>query len=178
MSFHPVQTLTPETPPGALDGVVVGVEGDTEAVAYGTRLAERIGATPIRLSADEKVRYHAAAVLASNGLVALAGVAQDVLATAGIAPDVAQRLLRPLFAQTADNVGQADPAHVLTGPVVRGDCGTVSEHRKALEANIPRVRPLYDRLSEEMVRLAEQNGRLPPEAAAALRRLWCSKPDT
>jgi predicted short-subunit dehydrogenase-like oxidoreductase (DUF2520 family) len=174
LSFHPVQTITRTSPPDVLEGIVVGVEGDPEAAAYGTWLATRLGATPVRLSADEKVRYHAAAVLASNGLVALAAAAHDVLSSVGLSQDTARQMLGPLIVQTAANLRTDAPAAVLTGPVVRGDAGTISAHRNALQDNIPHTCPLYDVLSDTMARLAAQSGRLTASQARQLRRLWGS----
>lgn len=173
-SFHPMQTLTPESSPHVLQDIVVGIEGDSLAVDYGEQLARRVGAIPVRLSTDEKVRYHAAAVLASNGLVALMGAATEMLETAGIDSDTARRMLTPLLQQTVANLSTDAPERVLTGPAVRGDVGTIHAHLQAVDAHGPALRPLYVALSNQMLRLAASADRLPQAQRDAVRAVWAS----
>jgi len=171
LSFHPLQTFTPGTPPEAFEDVVVAVEGGDEAVLAGKGLAQRLGARPLVLSAAAKARYHCAAALASNGLVALMGVVQEILSTAGV-DEEAPALLASLVEQTWANLKEDPPEGVLTGPVARGDRDTVAAHLSALREDTPHLVPLYAALSTEMVRLAVRSGRLEEASAEAmLRRL-------
>lgn len=167
MSFHPLQTFTPESPPSVFEGIYVGIEGDALAVAWGRQLAEVLGATPVVIKAAAKTRYHLAASMASNGLVALMGVVEEVVASAGIeaAPGA---LVRPLVEQTWRNLQGGRPHEVLTGPVSRGDEDTVTAHAEALIAHARHLLPVYAALSTEMVRLAVRGGQLDPDRAEAL----------
>jgi predicted short-subunit dehydrogenase-like oxidoreductase (DUF2520 family) len=169
-SFHPLQTFAPGTGPAAFDDIAVAVEGNEEAVRAGTGLARRLGARPVVLSAADKARYHCAAALASNGLVALMGVVQEILGAAGVEGE-ATALVAPLVEQTWANLKAGAPEGVLTGPLVRDDRETVSAHLDALEAETPHLVPLYAALSTEMARLAVRSGRLEGEAAEAMLRL-------
>lgn len=168
-SAHPLQTFAPGTGPEAFEDIVVAVEGGEEAVLAGTGLARRLGARPVVLSAAEKARYHCAAVLASNGLVALMGVVQEILSSAGVEGEAAA-LMAPLVEQTWANLKAGAPEGVLTGPVVRGDRETVAAHLDALRAEMPHLVPLYAALSTEMTRLAVRGGQLEGSTAEAVLR--------
>lgn len=169
MSVHPMQTFTPETSPEALKGIVVGVEGEDRAVDVGVALAEALGARPVRLTPDEKARYHCAGVLASNGLVALMGVVEEVMGADDESfPDRGADLIGPLVEQTWSNLKRDRPENVLTGPVMRGDLDTVQAHLEALRDETPHLIPVYTALSTEMVRLAVRGGHLSADRAETL----------
>lgn len=171
MSFHPMQTFAPDTPPEAFEDTVVGLEGDERALAAGETLARALGAQPVRLTSEEKVRYHCAAALASNGLVALMGVVEEVF---GVSQDQLEApaspldLVGPLVEQTWKNLQDGSPEGVLTGPVQRGDEDTLRAHLDALAAETPHLVPLYTALSTEMVRIAVRGGDLSPTEAEEL----------
>lgn len=174
LSFHPLQTVPPNTPPEALTDIVIGVEGPPPAVAAGKALARTLGARPLVLSAAQKARYHCAAALASNGLVALMGVVQELLAGIGdeeTPAEAAVDAVAPLVDQTWDNLKEAAPERVLTGPVARGDRDTVAAHLDALADETPHLAPLYAALSTEMIRLAVRGGQLGADEAEALGTL-------
>lgn len=171
LSFHPLQTFAPETPPDAFEGIVVGLEGDDRAVAAGETLARALGARPVRLTAGDKVRYHCAAALASNGLVALMAVVEEVFAAAEgeNGPRAAPtELVGPLVEQTWANLERGSPEGALTGPVARGDEDTVRAHLDTLADATPHLVPLYVALSTEMVRIAVRGGTLSADQAEAL----------
>lgn len=154
-SWHPLQTLVaPEGEPEALTGAPAAVEGDPRAVAAARMLAERCGMSPIiEVPSDAKVAYHAAAVLAGNSLVVLADLAGRLVAEQGIPGGAG--LFQPLMARTLANLAVSDPSSALTGPVRRGDAGTIAVHLNALKGE---TRELYRLLALEAVRLAEIAG--------------------
>jgi predicted short-subunit dehydrogenase-like oxidoreductase (DUF2520 family) len=171
MSFHPMQTFTPDTPPKAFEDIVVGLEGDERAVGVGETLARALGARPVRLTAGEKVRYHCAAALASNGLVALMGAVEEVFGTSQETLEGASSsvdFVRPLVEQTWGNLEEGSPEGALTGPVQRGDEETLRAHLDALMAETPHLVPLYAALSTEMVRIAVRSGDLSSTGAEEL----------
>lgn len=173
LSFHPLQTFAPGTPPEAFDDIAIGVEGDTEGVEAGRALAEALGARPVVLTARGKALYHCAAALASNGLVALMAVVEELLAAAevdGEDPSVAD-LMGPLVRQTWANLEEAPPEGVLTGPVARGDADTVGAHLDALRTEAPHLLPLYAALSTEMTRVAVRGGQVDGDTAEALLQM-------
>lgn len=172
-SFHPLQAFAPDAPPDAFEDVVVGIEGNPDAVSAGTALARGLGAQPVTLTARDKALYHCAAALASNGLVALMAVVEEVLAAADLDKDdhSATDLMGPLVEQTWTNLASGPPERVLTGPVARGDEATVDAHLEALQADAPQLVPLYAALSTEMARTAVRGGQLDPDTADTLLHL-------
>lgn len=172
LSFHPLQTFTAGTAPEAFQDIVVGVEGAPAAVAAGKALARTLGARPVVLTAQGKALYHCAAALAANGLVALMGVVEEVLAAAdGLDDASAATLMAPLVEQTWANLKAGSPEGALTGPVARGDADTIEAHLEALRDEAPHLLPLYAALSTEMTRLAVRGGQLDGDTAEALLQL-------
>ncbi len=161
-SFHPLQTIAdPVTAPARLLGAYAGIEGDSRALAEGEWLALMLGMHPIRLAAEAKPAYHAAAVFAANFLVALAAVAERLARDAGVPSEDAARLYLPLLRGAASNL-DTGAAAALTGPIVRGDLETIRAHLAALQAE---DRELYRRLALATLPVARQAG-LSGEVAA------------
>ena len=171
LAFHPLQTLPPGADGDALDGTYVGLEGGPRAVAAGIELAAGLGLRYLVTDAADRSRYHLAASVASNFLVTLVGLAQEVLASIGLDRAEAVALLEPLLRGTLDNLADGSPEDALTGPVARGDLETLRAHGLALRAHLPQMVPVYAALSVETVRLAVRSGRLSPDRAEAVLAL-------
>ena len=103
--------------------------------------------------------------MASNLLVTLMGMVQEVLASIDIDRREAMAILGPLLQGTLDNLTASSPEEALTGPVARGDIGTLRAHGLALRKDLPHLVPAYAALSVETVRLAVRAGTLPPGKA-------------
>lgn len=146
-SLHPLQTV----PDGETDlvGCPAAVAGsDVAALALAHELAGRLGLVPFEVPEDSRAAYHAAAVIASNFLVALESSAVELLEAAGIADSTeARELLTPLVLRSAANWSERGPA-ALTGPVARGDEATLERHRDAIAGTVPELGPLYEALVE------------------------------
>jgi predicted short-subunit dehydrogenase-like oxidoreductase (DUF2520 family) len=171
-SFHPLQTFPSGTSPEAFEDIAITVEGDPDAVLAGKVLARTLGARPVVLSARDKARVHCAAALASNGLVVLMAVVEEVLPEMDLDGDNRSAdLLAPLVERTFTNMQEAPPESVLTGPVARGDRDTLEAHLAALSEETPHLVPLYAALSTEMVRVAVRSGKLDGKTAEDLLHL-------
>lgn len=165
LGFHPLQALPPGADGSALDGATVGLQGAPRAVAAGIELAAGLGLRYLVTGAEDRPRYHLAATMASNFLVTLVGMVQEVLGSIGLDRDEAFAVVEPLLRGTLDNLAAASPEQALTGPVVRGDLETLKQHGLALRAHLPQLVPAYAALSVETVRLAVRSGRLSPDQA-------------
>jgi predicted short-subunit dehydrogenase-like oxidoreductase (DUF2520 family) len=143
LTLHPLQTFADVA--GAIDaltGAVIAVTARTdEGFALGDRLAADLGGRPFRLADEHRAVYHAAAVFASNYLVAVSGAAVELFEAAGV-PD-ARSAMRPLQAATLDNVHRLGPHDALTGPAVRGDAGTIDRNLAAVAGAAPALVPAY-----------------------------------
>ena len=168
LSFHPLQALTPRSDASSLDGVYAGIEGDAPAVAAGVELAAHLEMRYLVLSADQKSRYHLAASVASNYLVTLQSIVQQILGSLDIDRETAQAVMAPLVHGTLANLERSTPEDALTGPIARGDLNTVRQHGLALRRHLPHLVPVYAALAMESVTLAVRSGDLAPERAEAL----------
>ena len=142
-SIHPLRSLP--TTSSDLAGAWFAVAGDALAWEVVTELDGRV------VEVDEAARtaYHAAAVMASNHLVALLGSVERVAAEAGVPLAAFLDLVRG----TVDNVDVLGPAAALTGPAARGDWATVARHRDAIPADEVEA---YDALTAAAVRLGSE----------------------
>ena len=168
LGFHPLQAFTRASPPEAFSGVYVGLEGTPAALAFGQRLAADLGTRPVVVPAGARARYHLAAVLASNCLVTLMALVEEVLAAAGIDRRDGGALMRPLVEGTWRNLAAQPPEAALTGPIARGDEATVAAHLDALGGDLEHLLPVYAALATETVRVAVRGGKLDPDAAQRL----------
>jgi predicted short-subunit dehydrogenase-like oxidoreductase (DUF2520 family) len=170
-SLHPLMTVgaDPRRAAAAFRGATFAVEGDPAAVRVARALARSLGGFPVAVRAGARARYHAGAVFASNYVVTLFGIAEELLAAAGFSRAEARRALGPLAGASVANAAALGPAAALTGPVARGDAATVARHLAALPA---RLRPLYRAAGAAALSLARTAG-LPSAAGrqmeAALR---------
>jgi predicted short-subunit dehydrogenase-like oxidoreductase (DUF2520 family) len=157
--LHPLQTFLGSEGPDAFHGVGCAVAGRTPAaleVAF--ELASRLGAHPFPLDDGQRAGYHAAASIASNFTVTLLAAAEQVAATAGLAPTEARRVLAPLVRTTVENWAEHGPEAALTGPVARGDVATVARQREAIAALAPAQLDLFDALLRSTAALAQRGG--------------------
>lgn len=171
LGFHPLQTFPDvDRAIDRLHGCTVAVTADEEeGLALGERLAVDIGAEPFRLSDQMRPLYHAAAVFASNDLVASSWLAARLLDAAGV-PDAA-RAMAPLQRATLDNVADLGPGAALTGPAVRGDAGTIAGNLDALAGTAPDAVAAYVAMARVKLDLAVEAGRLDPAGRAAVEEV-------
>ncbi|RMF74411.1 MAG: DUF2520 domain-containing protein, partial [Acidobacteria bacterium] len=130
--FHPVVALVDETSAARLAGATATVSGDPRARAAAVALARRLGMVALEVRDEARAAVHLACVMAAGDVVTLLGLAEELLAGAGVAADDARRLLAALARSAADAFESCGAAGGLTGPVPRGDAATLARHRDAL----------------------------------------------
>lgn len=170
-AFHPLVSFTAdvERSVAGLSGATVAVEGDDVTVGLLADLAEAIGGVPVRLPAGAQAAYHAAAVLASGGLIALLDAVVALGAAAGLDEPGAVAVYGRLMEQTLANARAVGVAAALTGPITRGDAGTVAEHIATLERLAPGVVDLYLATARRELQIAEERGALAPDQLERVR---------
>lgn len=184
LALHPLQTFPDVEPavariPGSWMAITAA---DAVGSALGRRLASDLGCRPFDLRDQDRALYHAAAVVASNHLVALeaqaiaamaaaSGRTADALddppggASVSAGPDPIE-ILRPLLEATIANLAALGPAAALTGPAARGDAGTLDVNLHALASAVPASVPAYVALATAAIELATASGRLSTAEAA------------
>lgn len=156
-AFHPLQTIaTPEQGLGSLPGSTFALTAEGAAADWGEDIAKRLSATLLRIPADRRAIYHAAAVMGSNYLVALIDAAVSLMNEAGIGEAEARAALGPLARASVENVLRLGATNALTGPIQRNDLRTVAGHLRALEAAPGTVREAYRVLGLHAVALARR----------------------
>lgn len=168
LALHPLQSFpTVEAAIEHLPGSGMAITGsDVEASGLGERVARDLGAVPFALADEARALYHAAAVFASNYLVALVALAERLLEEAGV-EDALQRLL-PLARASLENAASLGPASALTGPAARGDAATIELNLSALARSAPEALETYVCLARAALDLAQDSGSLGPEARHAV----------
>jgi predicted short-subunit dehydrogenase-like oxidoreductase (DUF2520 family) len=172
LALHPVMTFTGRSED--LERIatcsigVTATDGDEVAWNVGEALAVEMGAEPVRIPESARALYHAALTHGANHLMTLVADCTELLRDAGIGQP--ERLIAPLLSAALDNVlRHGDRA--LTGPVARGDAGTVRAHLAVLAERAPEVAPAYAALAKRTVARASGAGLLPPDAAKDLSEL-------
>jgi predicted short-subunit dehydrogenase-like oxidoreductase (DUF2520 family) len=163
-SFHPLVSFTADVERSAatIRGATIALEGDPRLLTMLAELAETLGAVPVRLPSGAKPAYHAAAVMASGGLVALLDAIVALGKVVGLDEPGALAIYGRLLEQTLANARSGGVAAALTGPIARGDAGTVEAHVEALRRFAPDVLELYAAVARRELRLAEERGTLAP----------------
>jgi predicted short-subunit dehydrogenase-like oxidoreductase (DUF2520 family) len=171
-AFHPLQTLA------SIAHAIENIPGSTFALEAEepllSDLKEMAGALQgrwIELGPGDKVLYHAAAVMACNYMVTLVKLATDLWQTFGVPTSEATQALLPLLRGTVNNIGNVGLPNCLTGPIARGDLGTIQKHLKSLEAKAPRLAATYRELGRQTVPIALAKGRIDEQRAKELYQL-------
>jgi predicted short-subunit dehydrogenase-like oxidoreductase (DUF2520 family) len=137
--LHPLQSFTLARGAEQLDGAYAAITAETdEARAVGFEFAELLGLQPFALGEENRALYHAGAVIAASFLATLHRVAAEIFEEAGAPVEG----LRPLMQGVVDN--DFEP----TGPIPRGDWGTVERHLEVIRERKPGIEPLYRALAE------------------------------
>ncbi len=158
-SLHPIQTLpTAEEGVALLPGAYVGVEGPSAILPELEVIARDLGGIPVKVPSAGKPLYHAAMAMASNHLTALAAASAEMLVQAGFSRRQALASLQPLMRGTLEALSRRGIPKALTGPVARGDAGTLRAHRAALRDALPELLPLYNACARQALRLARAKG--------------------
>ncbi|WP_262282713.1 Rossmann-like and DUF2520 domain-containing protein [Micromonospora sp. MA102] len=166
LALHPAMTFT-GTPDdlSRLAGISYGVTAPAELRAFAARLVADLGGVPEWVAEGDRPLYHAALAHGANHLVTLVNEAADRLRDAGV--DRPEKVLAPLLRAALENALRlGDDA--LTGPVSRGDAGTVRRHLERLAATAPESVPPYLALARRTADRAVAAGRLRPVDAALL----------
>jgi predicted short-subunit dehydrogenase-like oxidoreductase (DUF2520 family) len=153
-ALHPLRPFPRRDPgPGDLDGALVAVEADGPWAGILDALARDLGGSPFSIDPGRRAAYHLGASVMSNGLLGLAHFAHEALLVAGVEPLQAEKGLLSLARATIDAANLEGIAGSLTGPVVRGDAGTLAQHLAAVEKHWPDRRALYLELVRELLRV-------------------------
>ena len=175
--IHPLQTFASakeaiENMPGS----TFALEAEEPLLTKLKEMATALEGYWIELEAKDKVVYHAAAVIACNYVVTLVKLATDLWQTFNIPTPQATQALLPLIRGTIHNIETVGIPQCLTGPIARGDTGTIKKHLEALQKVAPAILPTYRELGLQTIPIALAKGRINQKQAQELQELM-KKPD-
>lgn len=142
-SMHPLQTFTKGDSYERFKNIWVSLQGDESLFPVLRSLVEPFGAYTRVLDSEQKSAMHLSAVFASNYLVSLMKIVEEIANDSGI--DDGLEMLEPIIRQTLENISERGPDHSLSGPVARGDTQTIQKHLNQLKSS-PNKEQLYRRL--------------------------------
>jgi len=171
LALHPIQSLSSHAQAiRALPGSSFAIEGTRPGVAFGRRLVRQLKGSSVVIAGPDRPLYHAMCVFASNFENVLLDSAEGVGARLGLRKRRVRKMLAPLMRTVLENAVNYGALASLTGPVRRGDTGTVRQHLEALATRMPELLPLYRACSLHLVEMARRQG-LGAAAVAEMRTL-------
>lgn len=165
-AVHPVQAV-PNPHYGVMNipNSYFDIQCTTGAELVAERLVKDLKCTPVKMSCEEKLNNHLASCLVSNYCVALFEAALQLY------DDDRQglKVLSPLAKQTITNLENLGPLRALTGPVMRGDVGTVEKHLGLIKDE--RLLEVYKTAGLLILELARKRGKISPQQALRVEEL-------
>ena len=177
-SFHPLQSFPRNFRPGQLldsaRGITYGVDGSPRAMVMARKLARRLGGTVWSVPPEMRVFYHAASVVASTHVAALASILETMFAAINVSSPTRTKnnfyaVYEPLIRSTLNLVANESPQEALGGAIARGGIDTLSEHTKAVVENTPALVFPFAALCAQAITLAEHRGALTPNQIDGMR---------
>ncbi len=170
--FHPLQTFANVSKAiENLPGSTFALEAEEPLLDILKAMAEALEGKSVVLGLGDKPLYHAAAVIACNYTVTLMKMATDLWKTFGVSTNEATKALLPLLRGTINNIENVGLPDCLTGPIARGDIGTIMKHLEAMEEKAPEIARTYREIGLQTVPVALNKGKIDVARAEELRLL-------
>jgi len=171
-SFHPLQTFADvDQAIENLPGSTFALEAREPLLSTLKELTSLLDGNWVELKPGDKVLYHAAAVIACNYLVTLVKLALDLWQDFGVSSKEVTKALLPLLRGTINNIDNIGLPDCLTGPVARGDLGTIERHLSALETRSPSLLTTYKELGLQTIPIALAKGKIDAQKAEEMKAL-------
>jgi len=171
-AFHPLQSFA--SVKQAIDnipGSTFAIEAEEPLLTTLKDMATTLDGQWIELKASDKVLYHAAAVIACNYMVTLIKLATDLWQTFNVPTQQATKALMPLLRGTLNNIDNVGIPQCLTGPIARGDTGTIEKHLNALQKMAPALLSTYRELGLQTIPVALGKGKINQHQAEELQAI-------
>ena len=171
-SIHPLQSFAD------VEGAIINIPGSTFGIttnddikAWSVRIVRDIGGIPFFIPEEDKPLYHAAACMASNYLTVLMHTVEEIYLSLGLSRDDAIQAFWPLVRGTLKNIEMKGTVSALTGPVARGDIGTIRKHLQALHDKLPLYLQAYCAMGILAADIGIEKKTLSKEEAETIKKL-------
>jgi predicted short-subunit dehydrogenase-like oxidoreductase (DUF2520 family) len=171
-SIHPLQSFADIE--GAIRNIpssTFGITADEDLREWSANLVRELGGIPVDVPEAIKPLYHTAACMASNYLTTLIHAVEEIYLSLGLSRDEALRAFWPLVNGTLKNIETKGSIQALTGPISRGDAGTIEQHIRVLSETLPDYLPAYCAMGLLTVELAIKRNTLSPERADIIKNI-------
>jgi len=175
-SFHPIQTFFGEKQDYKnFENIYVGIEGDKKAVLKAKKIIINLGGKSLIIPKESKPLYHLACTITSNYLNSLLFAVVDLLKAIDFSEKESLEILFPLISTTIANIKNNGLNNSLTGPIARGDIGTVKKHLSILSENFSEYKPLYQTLGKVVMNYPSVKNIMDNQKYQALEKLLSTK---
>jgi predicted short-subunit dehydrogenase-like oxidoreductase (DUF2520 family) len=170
--IHPIQSFADvKNAIENIPGSSFGVTADRDIEEWALRIVQDLGGRAFIIADADKPLYHAAACMASNYLVTLMHLVEGIYLRIGLSRDDALRAFWPLVRGTIRNIEAKGTVQSLTGPISRGDIGTLKKHLAAFSEKIPELEFLYRTLGLQAADVGLKKGTLSPKRVQEIKTL-------
>ncbi|HEX9971476.1 MAG TPA: DUF2520 domain-containing protein [bacterium] len=175
-SVHPIQTF-----PGSDDdwkrfeNCYFGIEGDRRAVELVQSIIKKLGSKSVMIPKEYKSHYHLACTIASNFMVALMAPVTALFQKVTCSEQQVFEILFPLLTTTLANLKNNGLESALSGPIIRGDTGTIERHLKILSEELPPYVSLYQFMAKILLEFNTVKENLTKEQYENLTQLLSKK---
>jgi len=170
--IHPLQTFADvQSAIAKIPGSTFGITADEDILPWADRVVEDLGGRPFHVLPEDKPLYHAAACMASNSLVTLIYLVEEIYGRMGLSREEAHRAFWPLVRGTVDNIESRGTIPSLTGPIARGDGGTVRKHLRGFRKRFPELTRLYREMGLFTAEIAARRGTVDEDKLAEIRAM-------
>lgn len=174
LSIHPMLAISnPINAVNEIEKTVFSIEGEGKKANDAKLFIESLGIETVLLKTEDKIIYHAACCVISNYLVTLINTGKQMLKTTGLSDELANIAIKPLITKTINNILDEGSENALTGPISRGDIGTIQKHLSVLE-NQNNWYELYKILALNTVELAENSNYVDQAKATEMKEVLIS----
>ncbi|MFC1978703.1 Rossmann-like and DUF2520 domain-containing protein [Chloroflexota bacterium] len=171
-AIHPLQSFANvEQAIKNMPGSTFAIEGNGPIVDLLKEIAKALDGKAVELGAGNKVLYHAAAVMACNYFVTLMKLSTDIWQGFGVHSKDAIEALSPLVQGTVNNLINVGLPNCLTGPIARGDVGTIEKHIEAFKEKMPELLKMYCELGLQTIPIGLAKGTLSDNKAKELNKI-------
>jgi len=170
--IHPLQSFAD------VDGAIKSIPGSTFGITssdeireWSVKMVRDLGGAPLFIADPDKPLYHAAACIASNYFTSLIYMVEEIYQSIGLSREDAIRAIWPLVMGTIGNIESKGTVQALTGPVARGDVGTIRKHAEALRHKLPYLLQAYSALGSLTCDVGLKKNTLSFETARLIKEL-------
>lgn len=171
-SIHPLQSFADvEGAINNIPGSTFGITTQDPIMDWAIQVVKDLGGISFFIREEDKPLYHAAACMASNYLTTLLSAVEDIYQFLGLSQEVAVQAFWPLVRGTLRNIEMKGTVSALTGPVSRGDIGTIRKHLQAFQDKLPTYLHAYCVMGILAADLGLKKKTLSEEDAEAIKKL-------